>query len=220
MRFFLSSFYFVVFFFSLFLLWFLGLYLVSFFLVIVFLIILFLSRRLSPKFQEEFILKEGIFYSPVNARVVSVKKNIFHPRLNKSMTQVKLVSSWIREGGLYLPIKSEFKDLVFDSGKPLFRYFNDVVDYKSLKERSHLWVLLEDDQGCEFGLEFYKCPTGLWPSLRVIPGDRGKAQVNFGFFGLGGTTILYLPSSYEIIVKESLQTVAGQTIIGRYRDSV
>jgi len=200
--------------------WFLSLYFLSFLLVVAFLITLFLSRRISPKFQEEFILKDGIFYSPVNAKVVSVKKNFFHPRLNKSVTQVKLVSSWVREGGLYLPIKSEFKDLVFDSGKPLFRYFNDIVDYKLLKERAHLWVLLEDTHRNEFGLEFYKCPTGQWPSIRVIPGDRGKAQVNFGFFGLGGTTILYLPSSYEIIVKESLQTVAGQTIIGRYRDSV
>ena len=66
-----------------------------------------------------------------------------------------------------------------------------------------------------FGIEFYKCPVGFWPKLVVIPGDRGKAQVNMGFFGLGGTTVVYLPKEFELTINEGTEVIAGQTIVGR-----
>ena len=213
MRFFLNNSFYTLSFIILFLLWIFGLYTFLGLYLLFFIVTAFLTRRISPHHQEDFLLKEGVFYAPVNGRIRSITPNVNHPKFGDDFIEVAMTISWIREAGVYLPTRSEVMDLSYKRGKTLFRYLFD-LDHHSLAEYSGVFLKLKAVVSeREYGIQIIKCALGLWPQLRVIPGDRGRAQVNFGFLGLGGTVLLYLPAQYEILVKESQLTTAGQTII-------
>jgi hypothetical protein len=180
---------------------------------------LFLFRRFSPSYREDFVLKDGIFYSPVNGRVSYIRNNVSRNGSSELFHEIGIVSSWWKEGGMYLPIRSEVINLSFFEGKSIFRYFGKAYE-KAREETNRLSIEFRCTNGDTYHLDSLKCPAGLWPKVRVVPGDRGKAQVNFGFFGLGGTTVLYLPQNYEILVKDGLEAVAGQTIMASLNDEV
>lgn len=218
MRFFLNTFYYSIFFGLLFVLWFFGLYWAFFVVGIVFLIVLFFSRRIAPAFQEDATLKEGIVYSPVNGKVAHINSENNHHRYGDNLTEIVIISSWWREHGVYFPFKAEVIDLIYEGAKGHFRYFSNSVFSKKEERKPSLSLGLRGVEGGSIGIDFYKCVSGFWPKLRVIPGDKGRAQVNMGFFGLGGTTVLYLPSNYEILVKEGLDLVAGQSIVARIQE--
>jgi hypothetical protein len=201
------------------LVWLFGSFVIFLILLFSLLIILFFFRRLSPSFRDDFVLKDGIFYSPVNGRVSYVRRDILQAEDGGTFHEIGITTSWFKEGGMYLPIRSEVINLSFNEGKSFFRYWGKAYE-KAREELSRLTVKLQCSNGDSYYIESVKCPTGLWPKVRVIPGDRGKAQVNFGFFGLGGTTVLYLPQNYEILVKDGLEAIAGQTIIASLSDDL
>lgn len=214
MRFFLNSLFYSGFAFLFIVLWMLGLYYFFLFALVIFSGFLFFSRRLPPSFFEDPDLKEGILFSPVNGRVLKVNKGVDHPTIGNNLNEVVIVSSWLREHGIYFPTRSEIIGINYETKKGHFRYAIKGHFKKGTERIPSLSIALRSIDSTLYGLDFYKCPLGLWPKVRVIPGDRGKAQVNLGFFGLGGTTVLYFPENYEISVKEGLDLIAGQSIIG------
>lgn len=195
-------------------LWSLGLYKLLAVVVFIIIITAFFTRRISPHHREDYFLKEGVFYSPVNARVKSINHGIEHPKFGEDLTEVVFTISWFREAGLYLPTASEVLELFYEKGKGFFRYFFD-IEHDLLDKYSGVSLRLKStgSDHKEYGIQVIKCFLGSWPKVRVIPGDRGSAQVNFGFLGLGGTVLLYLPSQCEILVKNGQLAIAGQTII-------
>lgn len=217
MRFFLNSLFFSVFIFIFLFLWILGLYWLFFIALIVFSGFLFFSRRLAPAFQEDADLKSGILFSPVNGKVIKVNEGIDHPTIGNNLQEVVIVSNWIREQGIYFPVRSEIIDINYVPNKGKFRYTIKNFFEKGKERLPSLSIILRSIDSTLYGLDFYKCPTGMWPKVRVIPGDRGKAQVNLGFFGLGGTTAMYVPGDYEVCVKEGLDLIAGQSIIANHK---
>lgn len=181
--------------------------------LIIFLVLIFIFRKLPPAFQEDSELKSGILFSPVNGKVLSVTEGVEHPILGSNFKEVVIVSSWLREQGVYFPTRSEVIDINYTPNKGHFRYSMKNFFNKGKERIPSLSILLRSIDAANYGIDFYKCPTGMWPKVRVIPGDRGKAQVNLGFFGLGGTTAMYIPSQYNICVKEGLDLIAGQSIL-------
>jgi hypothetical protein len=218
MRFFLNSFYYSIFISLLLLAWFFGLYWIFLAILIAFLILLFFSRRIAPAFQEDATLKEGIFFSPVNGKVFQINENQSHHRFGENLTEIVVVSSWWSEHGIYFPFKSEVIDLIYEGHKGHFRYLPKGIFGPNNERKPSLSLGLRSVDSVSVGLDFYKCILGFWPQVRVIPGDKGRAQVNMGFFGLGGTIVLYLPSSYEILIKEGLDLIAGQSIVARLKE--
>lgn len=191
----------------------LGLYWMFFVALLIFSGFLFFSRRLPPAFQEDADLKSGILFSPVNGKVLKVNEGVDHPTLGNNLFEVVIVSNWFREHGVYFPARSEIIDINYNPNKGKFRYTIKSYFEKDKERLPSLSIILRSIDSVIYGLDFHKCPLGLWPKVRVIPGDRGKAQVNLGFFGLGGTTAMYLPSDFECRVKEGLDLIAGQSII-------
>ncbi len=215
MRFFLGSSLSFIFISLIVLFWIIGFYWFSLPLLFVFGILLFFTRRLPPAFQEDGALKDGVLFSPVNGKVVVVNENYNHEIYGEGTKEVVLVSTWWREHGIYFPTKAEVDNLLYIGNKGHFRLLSQNI-FKSDKKRApSLTIGMKCDHSNSFGIDFYKCPLGFWPKILTIPGDRGRAQVNMGFFGLGGTTVLYLPSVYEVTVKEGSEVIAGQTIIAR-----
>jgi len=218
MKFFLNSFHYTIFFSIFFFLWLFGLYWLLFIALFIFSMFLLFSRRLPPAFQEDEVLKEGILYAPVNGKVALVNEGVVHGRYGNNLTEIVIVSSWWREHGIYFPLKAEIIDLAYQGGKGHFRYFYKSIFSNEQPRNPSLSLGMRCVNNIAIGIDFYKCLMGMWPRVRVIPGDKGKAQVNLGFFGLGGTTVLYLPENYEILVKEGLDIVAGQAIVANLKD--
>lgn len=195
----------------------LGLYWLFFITLLIFSGFLFFSRRLPPSYQEDSDLKAGILFSPVNGKVIKVNQGIDHPTIGNNLQEVVIVSNWVREQGIYFPVRSEIIDINYVPTKGKFRYVIKNFFEKGQERLPSLSIILRSIDSTLYGMDFYKCPTGMWPKVRVIPGDRGKAQVNLGFFGLGGTTAMYVPGEYEVCVKEGLDLIAGQSIIANHR---
>ena len=77
-----------------------------------------------------------------------------------------------------------------------------------------LSLLLREASGNFLGLQMISCPLGLAPKLRVLAGDRGNVGAEIGYFPLGGTVFLYLPSQYEILIgKNQNNILAGLTAL-------
>ena len=178
-----------------------GWYFLFFILLLVTVLLLFFSRLTPPHYQQDLAYKDGIFYSPVNGQVSSVDGN-----------SVTVVIPWWRSFGIYLPMKSEIKNVIYNEGNDHFRYFPIKKSPESLTNVKYAMVSFLSDLG-EFSLNFVKCPAGQLPYFQVMAGDRGKALVMIGHFVLGGTVIINLPQEFNVKIKEKVKLSAGETIL-------
>ncbi len=176
-------------------------------------IFLFFFRKYKSVYHEDAAIKKGMIYSPVNGRVISIKKGVDHAFFGKNLSEFRILIPWWKEFGLYLPSKSEVIDLVVERGKSFYRFCKTELPSQEVQMAPSLAILLRGVEGDFLGMQLIKCPLGLWPEVSVIPGDRGKCQVSVGHFPLGGTVLLYLPSKYEILVDSDQEAMAGLTII-------
>ena len=178
-----------------------GLYFLLFILLLITALLLFFSRLTPPHYQQDLAYKDGIFYSPVNGQVSSVNGN-----------SITVVIPWWRSFGIYLPMKSEIKNVIYNEGDDHFRYFSLYKCDQNLADLKYAMVSFLSDLG-EYSLNFIKCPAGQLPYFQVMAGDRGKALVMIGHFVLGGTVIINLPQNFNVKIKEKVKLSAGETIL-------
>jgi len=201
MKFALPDFFHYLFGFLLLLCFLFGFYKLSFIIILIFVLLLFFTRLTSPLYQEELAYKEGIFFSPINGDVVSIEGN-----------NITVIIPWWRSFGIYLPVKSEVKNVIYNEGLSLLRYFKGRLSQDRIDDYQYAEVSFLSDLG-EFSLYFIKCPLGLLPYFQVMPGDRGKALVLTGHFLLGGTVVINLPEKMKIQVSKGMKLSAGETIL-------
>lgn len=170
---------------------------------------LLLFRRKVGVFKENPSITEGVLYAPSNGKVIGVTPNVIHPTLGSDLTEVIIRIPWNVEYGIYLPFSSEVIDLVSEKGREHFRYSKE----KGLIGRAGLLISFKDLKGDEIGLQLIKCPMGLWPEIKVMPGDRGTRQANIGLLPFGGTLVLYIPNKYEILIQVGQELMAGESLI-------
>ncbi len=170
--------------------------------------LLFFRRKVGV-YKENLSITDGVLYAPSNGKVIGILPNVDHPTLGKDFTEVVVRIPWNVEYGIYLPFSSEIKDLVSAKGREHFRYSKEKV----LLDRAGLLISLKDLKGDEIGLQLIKCPMGLWPEIKVMPGDRGKRQANIGLLPFGGTLVLYIPNKYEILIQVGQELMAGESLI-------
>ena len=212
-RTYLPSIYHTVFWTLLFFFWLFSFYFLIFILVLLYATFGLIFRKVYPSFSEDPAIKRGILFSPVSGKVLSIKKNVNHLFFGDDLTQVQISIPWWKEYGVFLPFTSEVRDLIVESGKSWFRLSKAIFPDQLTQLVPGLCVQLRGVSGDDVGLQFVKCPTGAWPEVNVLPGDRGKQQVNMGFFPFGGTLLLYIPSKYEILIKDSEDVVGGETLV-------
>ncbi|MBK26684.1 MAG: hypothetical protein CME70_21970 [Halobacteriovorax sp.] len=188
-----------------------GFYAGTFFVLIVYSASLYLFRRKRGVFKENPSLTEGVLYAPSNGKIIRIKPGSNHPNLGEGLTEILVRLPWNAEYGIYLPFTSEVKDLLALKGRDFFRFSK--LENTNIVDRAGVLISLESQKGDEIGLQLLKCPTGLWPEIKVMPGDRGKRQANIGLLPFGGTLALYIPEKYEILVQEGQEVVAGESLI-------
>lgn len=176
---------------------------------------LYFFRRRRGVYKENQSVKDGIVYSPSSGKVIKINSLESHSLFGNDLNKVQIRVPWHKDYGIYLPYTSEVKDLRTITGKDFFRYSKWAT--LDLKSKSGVLIALKNQKGDEIGLQLVKCVAGLWPEIKVMPGDRGKRQANIGLLPLGGTLILYIPKKYEILVHEGQEVVAGESLIaGQY----
>ena len=137
-----------------------------------------------------------VIVSPVNGRVYKITKNINHDFFGNNMTCVLIQVPFWKEFGLFFPSKSEIHD----------------VQGSSKSSPDH-FVKFRLNSGLDIGLAVGQNILRLAPQIMVLPGDRGKQKVNFGFLPMGGEVKVYIPASLEVLINEKDEVVAGQGIL-------
>ncbi len=156
-----------------------------------------LRREVNYYRDEPAIQNDGIF-APCNGKITNINYGTSHSFFGDNLTEIQILLPWWREMGIFMPQSLEVKDLRIFPGKSFLRFKNLTTNHKKDVQHKSLGILFQFSQ-LEIGMEFVKCPLGLWPEIVVMPGDRGSKKVNIGFFPLGGTVLLYIPSGFEVL---------------------
>lgn len=209
--FYLSRWIHLVVFFVLTFFWMVGLPLLLLLVFFAYCLFLFIFRKKRGVFKENPSITDGVLYSPVQGKVIQITPNSSHPSIGEGLTEIVVKIPWHVEYGVYLPFTSEVKDLFVVKGRDFFR-LSKLKDIK-FSDRAGVMLALENQKGDEIGLQLIKCTAGLWPEIKVMPGDRGKRQANIGLLPFGGTLVLYIPSKYEILVQDGQDVIAGESLI-------
>ena len=182
-----------------------------------YIVLLCFFRRCENRFLGVQTGKQEAIYSPVNGYITSVKKKIDHAFFGKDLAEIRIVIPWWQEFGVRLPFSSKVIDLKMNQGKSLYRFSKHDLPSQEIQIVPSLMILfnnsLGNSQGIFLGMQLIKCPLGMWPQIRIFPGDRGKNQSHIGYFPFGGTVLLYLPSNYEILVSNEVRASTGVTIL-------
>jgi len=174
---------------------------------------LFLFRKITKKIQDAPRSGNLTIYSPVNGKVVSIDKNVNHDVFGSEMIQMRLAIPFFKEMGLFLPTSSEVVNLKAKKGRKMFRLNKS---FETLSSETGLCLAMKSSNGCEFGMQLIPCSLGMWPEVALLPGDRGKLGANIGYFPFGGTVLLYLPKESEVLISESAELIAGETLLAGY----
>ena len=184
--------------------------------LIVYLLSLFFFRKSSSIYEENLADRPRRFvFSPLNARVGGVYKNQNHAIFGRNLQAIKLILPWWKEPGIFLPFDGEIKDLFRKEKRSFWRYSRKISPFQEHVILSSFCLSLQSKWGDIVGIQFFKCPTGSWPELIVMPGDTGRARVNIGFIPFGGSALLYLPEKYEILVNIGDDLMAGESVLAR-----
>jgi phosphatidylserine decarboxylase len=153
-------------------------------------------RQSKKDLREDSHISGDVVFSPVNGRVVKVEKDIDHEFFGDKNTVVRLKVPFWKELGLFFPATSEIED----------------VQASCEKCKDHL-VKFKLPSGLEIGLAVGENILKILPKIVVIPGDRGKQKMNFGYLPFGGEIKVYIPATLEVLINEKDEVVAGQGIL-------
>ncbi len=200
--------------FSIFFAWLLGTHFFLFFIAFSYTCLLFLFRQHSIPLQNNNAIKQNTVYSPVNGHIISIKKNVDHAFFGKNLHEIRMSIPWWKEFGITLPFASGVKDLIMNKGRSFYRFYRKELPSQEIQTIPSLIILLGDSQSNILGIQLIKCPLGMWPKVKILPGDRAECLANIGYFPFGGSLLLYLPSEYEILISENDEVMARNTAIG------
>jgi len=167
---------------------------------------LFLFRRKKTYFHEDQVTTTGTVFSPISGKVVEVKKS--------GVKSLLVKMTFLDESGIYLPCTSEIKNLNFHSDFSAFRFSAP----KDISEEKGTVLKLTDKKGRSISLQFIRFISSKLPELIILPGDRGRRQVNIGYFPFGGYVKVLLPEESEVVVNVGEKVIATETIVARFKD--
>ena len=171
-----------------------------------------LFRRLNRNILDGPAFSNEVLFSPINGKIISVRKQVDHAYFGKNKCEIRIASSWFNEMGIYLPFSSEVKDIKVKKGDSFFRYRKSEFFQKEHMIDSLSLTLGSDKLDC-IGVQFVKCYFGVWPEVALMPGDRGRRHANIGYFPFGGTVICYIPNNYEALVEVGDKVKACESLI-------
>lgn len=182
-------------------------------------LVLFISRRSFIPLRDTLKNNGEIYLSPVHGVVESVRHSIDHPDFTSPCHEVRISISFWDEKGLYLPTSGEVSYLKANKGKKLHRSSPTHLFYGPAEELAHTDFTLTSKNSSQSLMRFIDCTFGKRPTIWLKSGDRGRAGACFGYYPFGGTLLIYLPASTDILVFENETVIPGQTVVGALKES-
>ena len=190
-------------------LWYLGLFLLVFISLSIFI------HRKDDRRDDSGQSFETLLRSPVNGKIVSVKKNLSHDIFGEDLQEIAIVVPHFIESGLYLPLSGEFEYKKKIAGQKIFRYMRVFLGQTRRDHLESELVMLRNKERQLLGLQIVRCFLGLSPRIWILPGDRGKSGERFGYFPMGGVILFYFPNDYKLIVGEGDCLRARESILAK-----
>ncbi len=187
----------------------------GFFLFLLYLLALFLFRKNTSSLHREINSSKGLIFSPVFGVLSGIKKNVSHKVFGHNLTELRFYIPFGSEMGLYLPAQGEIKNLIIKWGTVINR-LDQIPNQENETFNVPLLEIKNKNNGV-IGMQFLECSYGLFPHFYILPGDRGMALANFGYFPFGGTVLLYLPGNYEILIKENTKVSPKDVLIANLK---
>lgn len=181
-------------------------------------LILFIFRRSSVPYRDTVKSEGEIYLSPIHGQVESVRHSVSSLDYPSPCHEVRISLSFWDEKGLYLPTAGEVSYLKASKGKKLHRNSPTHFFYGPVEELAHTDLTLTSKNKTGTLMRFIDCTTGRRPSLWLKSGDRGRGGACFGYYPFGGTLLIYLPASSDVLVFEKEIVVPGQTVIAALKD--
>lgn len=181
-------------------------------------LILFVFRRSSVPYRDTLKNDGEIFLSPTHGRVESVRHSVLSLDYPSPCHEVRISLSFWDEKGLYLPTAGEATYLKASKGKKIHRRSPTHIFYGPVEELAHTDLTLTSKNQVGTLMRFIDCTTGQRPTIWLKSGDRGRGGACFGYYPFGGTLLIYLPASSDVLVYEKEIVVPGQTVIAALKD--
>ena len=128
------------------------------------------------------------------------------------------ISFWDQKG-LYLPTAGEVSYLKASRGRRLHRDSETQAFYGPIEDVAHTDLTLTSKNKTETLMRFIDCSAGKRPTIWLKSGDRGRGAACFGYYPFGGTLLIYIPDTSDVLVYENETVVPGQTVIAALKDS-
>lgn len=181
-------------------------------------LVLFIFRRSRIAFQDTLKPTGEIYLSPVHGIIQSVRHSVTSQDYQGLCHEVRIAISFWDEKGLYLPTSGEVTYLKANKGKKIGRKAPSEAFYGSHEEIAHTDLTLTTKNKIGTLMRFIDCSAGKRPSIWLKSGDRGRGAACFGYYPFGGTLLIYLPASSDILVYEKEVVVPGQTVLAALKD--
>ena len=181
-------------------------------------LVLFVFRRSTVPYRDTIKSDGEIYLSPIHGRVESVRHSVTNQDFPSPCHEVRISLSFWDEKGLYLPTSGEVTYLKANKGTKLHRNSPTHAFYGPMEEISHTDLTLTSKNKASTLMRFIDCTTGQRPALWMKSGDRGRGGACFGYYPFGGTLLIYLPASSDVLVYEKEIVVPGQTVIAALKD--
>jgi hypothetical protein len=187
-------------------------------LLLIALLILFILRKSSVSYRDTFKSAGEIYLSPIHGTVESIRHLVTVQDLPFPCHEIRISLSFWNQKGLYLPTASELLFLKTNKGKKQNRKLTaDILD-GSFEDVSYTHLTFISKNQSHAIMRFVDCTTGLKPRVWLKSGDRGRAGACFGYYPFGGTLLIYLPATSDILIYEKEIMIPGQTVIAALKD--
>lgn len=188
-------------------------------LILITTLFLYVFRRARIPFRDTLKNDGEIYLSPVHGVVESVRQGISSPDYESPCHEVRISISFWDEKGLYLPTAGEVSYLKANKGRKVHRNSLTHIFYGPVEELAHTDMTLSSKNLTSTLMRFVDCTSGVRPVIWLKSGDRGRAGASFGYYPFGGTLLIYLPASSDILVFEKERVIPGHTVIAALKDS-
>jgi hypothetical protein len=181
-------------------------------------LVLFIFRRSLIPSRDTIKSNGEIYLSPVHGKVESVRHSVSSLDYPSPCHEIRISVSFWEEKGLYLPTAGEVTYLRANKGEKVHRRAPIHFFYGSLDQISHTDLTLSSKNQVETLMRFVDCSNGVRPAIWLKSGDRGRGGACFGYYPFGGTLLIYLPASSDILVYEQEVVAPGLTVLAALKD--
>lgn len=173
---------------------------------------LFLHRRRQIEWSESLKNDGEILLAPIDGEIVKIAP-YFDEEEQKRYTEIRINTSHYRCWGLYLPYSAEMAYLKESEGKRFPRAELVNLTSEDIRSMGRTDLILKSPSGTTSHIRFIQSVNGRSPKIWMKSGDRGRGAACFGYYPFGGSLIVFVPETSDVLVVEKEKIKAGRNVL-------